>query len=111
MSEGCVASNKTLSLRERVPAETSTTIPSTDTATQAPSVATSLARRRRRRQWTIVFVACLAVAALVAAWRFIHVASPVHFLTAPVTRGDVTRAVTASGTVNPQTTIQVGTYV
>jgi HlyD family secretion protein len=35
----------------------------------------------------------------------------VHYTTAAVTRGDVIRGVTASGTVNPQTTVQVGTYV
>jgi HlyD family secretion protein len=35
----------------------------------------------------------------------------VRYVTVPATRGDVTRAVTASGSVNPVTTIQVGTYV
>jgi HlyD family secretion protein len=35
----------------------------------------------------------------------------VRYITAPVTRGAVTRAVTASGSVNPVITIQVGTYV
>lgn len=35
----------------------------------------------------------------------------VHYVTAPVTRGSVTKAVTASGTVNPVLDILVGTYV
>jgi HlyD family secretion protein len=34
-----------------------------------------------------------------------------QFVTAPVTRGPIVRAVTATGTVNPVTTVQVGTYV
>jgi HlyD family secretion protein len=33
------------------------------------------------------------------------------YVTAPVTRGPVVSAVTATGTVNPVTTVQVGTYV
>lgn len=46
-----------------------------------------------------------------AGWRLLHGAPAVHYVTAQVTRGDITKAVTASGTVNPQTTVQVGTYV
>jgi len=37
--------------------------------------------------------------------------APTHYVTAPVTRGDVTTTVSASGTVNPVITVQVGTYV
>ena len=33
------------------------------------------------------------------------------FITAAVTRGAIIRSVTATGTVNPVTTVQVGTYV
>lgn len=46
-----------------------------------------------------------------ATWYFSRGTPPVHYVTAPITRGDVTRGVTASGTVNPQTTVQVGSYV
>jgi HlyD family secretion protein len=35
----------------------------------------------------------------------------VQYATAPVTRGDIAKAITASGTVNPETTVQVGSYV
>jgi HlyD family secretion protein len=35
----------------------------------------------------------------------------VRYLTAPVTQGSVVRAVSATGTVNPVTTVQVGSYV
>ncbi len=38
-------------------------------------------------------------------------APAVHYVTAPVTRGSVAKAVTASGTVNPVLNILVGTYV
>lgn len=38
-------------------------------------------------------------------------AVPVHYVSLPVTRGDVTRSVTATGTVNPVLTIIIGSYV
>jgi HlyD family secretion protein len=54
----------------------------------------------------------LAVAGgAVEAWRAAHAPMTVRYVTAQVTRGAVTRGVTASGSVNPVTTIQVGTYV
>ncbi len=37
--------------------------------------------------------------------------APVRLVTAPVTQGSVIRGVTATGTVNPVITVQVGTYV
>src|SRR6185437_12298287 len=42
-------------------------------------------------------------------WRGGH--SGVHYVTAPVTRGPIVRSVIATGTVNPVTTVQVGSYV
>ncbi len=38
-------------------------------------------------------------------------ASPTRYVNPPVTRGDVTTTISASGTVNPVITVQVGTYV
>jgi HlyD family secretion protein len=59
-----------------------------------------------------VTLVCVALAAAAwETWRAQHTVPTVHYVTAPVTRGSVTRAVTASGSVNPVTTIQVGTYV
>jgi HlyD family secretion protein len=46
-----------------------------------------------------------------AAWWLTHRGPAVSYVTAPVTRGDVTTTITASGTVNPVVTVQVGTYV
>jgi len=44
-------------------------------------------------------------------WWFALRAPPTSYVTAPVTRGDVTTTITASGTVNPVITVEVGTYV
>jgi len=35
----------------------------------------------------------------------------VHYVTSPAAKGDIVQAVTATGTVNPVVTVQVGTYV
>lgn len=57
-------------------------------------------------------VAALAVAALAAGgWWLTHRAPPVRYVTAEVTRGDVQTSVTASGSVNPEITVQVGAFV
>ena len=37
--------------------------------------------------------------------------SAAHYVTAPVDRGSIVHAVTATGTINPVTVVQVGTYV
>jgi HlyD family secretion protein len=66
--------------------------------------------KRRLRRIAAVAVAAIAVVAVVGYW-WMHRAAAPHYLTGTVTRGDVLRAVTASGTVNPMTTVQVGTYV
>jgi HlyD family secretion protein len=50
-----------------------------------------------------------AVAA--GAWWLFGTGGAVQYTTVPVTRGAVTRAVTATGAVNPELTIIVGTYV
>jgi HlyD family secretion protein len=80
------------------------------TTTPGQAAATT-ARRQRRRRWTILGGAVLVVLAATGAWLYFGRATPVKYATAPVTRGDVTKTVTASGTVNPETTVQVGSYV
>ncbi len=55
----------------------------------------------------------LAAAAIVVAsavW-WLGASTPVTYALAPVTRGDVVTTITASGIVNPVTTVEVGTYV
>ncbi len=67
---------------------------------------------RSRKIWWIAGSLSLAlVAAVGIAWWLSSGNGAVHYTTAPVTRGAVTRAVTATGTVNPVLTIIVGTYV
>ncbi|HSP48856.1 MAG TPA: efflux RND transporter periplasmic adaptor subunit [Pseudolabrys sp.] len=67
---------------------------------------------RFRKSWLIAGLLSLAVlAAIGVAWWLATAEATVRYTTAPVTRGDVTRAVTATGTVNPVLTIIVGSYV
>ena len=73
------------------------------------------APRKRRmsgygRWLTIGLVLILAVVGGVAWWSTRGTAN-VHYVTQPATRGSITRAVTATGTVNPELTIIVGAYV
>ena len=56
-------------------------------------------------------VALLLLGLAAAGWWATHREAPVHYTTAPIARGAVTRTVTATGTVNPVLTIIVGTYV
>lgn len=67
--------------------------------------------RRRGRAAAVVLVSLVAIAGLAAFWLKSKSAAPVRYVTAPVTRGIIARSVTASGAVNPVTTVQVGTYV
>ena len=78
-------------------------------ADTARAPARRVGRARRRLGGGIVLVALLA--ALGTWWWTASRPRAPHYLTGEVTRGDVTRAVTATGTVNPVLTIIVGTYV
>jgi len=63
---------------------------------------------KRSARWLI---AAAATAAIVFYFFLGGRSDTVRYVTAKVTRGDVVRAVTATGTVNPVTTVQVGSYV
>jgi HlyD family secretion protein len=63
-----------------------------------------------RSKWAIAAGVVFVIVAI-AAWRYIRKPSAPQYVTAAVTRGAITRAVTASGTVNPEVTVQVGSYV
>jgi HlyD family secretion protein len=70
------------------------------------------ARPRSRKPWLIGGLLSLAVIAAVGAvWWYPSSGANVRYTTAAVTRGAVTRTVTATGTVNPVLTIIVGSYV
>ena len=65
--------------------------------------------QRHKKGYTIGIV-CLVV--LVVAWRYqaTRSADP-KYTSSPVRRGDITSAVSATGTINPLTTVPVGSYV
>ena len=65
---------------------------------------------RRGRRLAIAGVLLVLVAAA-AGWRIMQAPAAVKYSTAPVTQGPITRAVAATGTVNPVMTIIVGSYV
>lgn len=78
----------------------------TPTSSDQPTAA----RRRRRRSWPIAVGIVVAVGAIVS-WREVRTPDRTDYVTAAVTRGPVAPSVTASGTVNPVITVQVGSYV
>ncbi len=69
-------------------------------------------RRRLPQTWLVGGLLSFAILIAVGAtWWLTSNGAATRYLTAPVTRGDVIRAVTATGTVNPVLTIIVGSYV
>jgi HlyD family secretion protein len=66
----------------------------------------------RKQRWIAAFVALGLIAAIVASSLVIARSSAnAAYQTAPVVRQDLSQTITASGTVNPQNTINVGTQV
>jgi HlyD family secretion protein len=69
-------------------------------------------RPRVARVWLVAtLLSLLLVLAVAAVWWSSGAKNAVRYTTVPVTRGAVAPAVTATGTVNPELTIIVGTYV
>ncbi len=69
-------------------------------------------KRAINPRWLIGAVAALLlVAAAVGVWWSVGSGTAVHYATSPVTKGPIARSVSATGTVNPELTIIVGTYV
>jgi HlyD family secretion protein len=80
--------------------------------TLVPKPQPAPARFGWRKPWAIAgLLAVVVIAGIVAAWWFFSAGGNVRYSTAAVTRGAVTRTVTATGTVNPVLTIIVGSYV
>jgi HlyD family secretion protein len=67
--------------------------------------------RRKGRYWLVAGVLAALLMLGAAAWLTFGTGAAVRYTTAPVSRGPITRTVTATGTVNPELTIIVGTYV
>ncbi|MGA7808319.1 efflux RND transporter periplasmic adaptor subunit [Bradyrhizobium sp.] len=77
-----------------------------------PSIGNESKAGRPGRHWLMAGIAALLVAGIASAtWWMSAKRSAVHYVTAQVTRGPVTRTVAATGTVNPELTIIVGSYV
>jgi HlyD family secretion protein len=67
----------------------------------------------KRSRLKVGLLAAIAVAgvAIAAAWTLRHRPDPPKFLTARVEQGAITSVVQATGTINPLTTVPVGSYV
>jgi len=71
----------------------------------------TLPPRTRRWRYDLAAAALVLLIAAAGAWWNTTETSPISYTTSPVSRGDVVRTVTATGTVNPILTIIVGSYV
>jgi len=59
----------------------------------------------------VLILVLVSIAGGVYWWGFWEQERPVTYMTARIERGNIARLVTATGTVNPVTTVQVGSYV
>ncbi len=75
------------------------------------SRAANAARSPRKYPLIVGLLAILLAIGIAGVWWVLGANGTVQYTTAPVTRGAVTRTVTATGTVNPELTIIVGSYV
>ncbi|MGH7738054.1 MAG: efflux RND transporter periplasmic adaptor subunit [Candidatus Tyrphobacter sp.] len=67
--------------------------------------------RPLRKRFLFAGLALLAIAAILASVSVTHARAAVAYTTAPIVRQTLLQTVSASGTVNPQNTITVGTQV
>ncbi len=73
--------------------------------------ASRLAHDWRSTRRILVLGAGLLAVIVAVAWWMLRDGNGVSYVTAPVSRGAIARAVTATGSVNPGLTVTVGTYV
>jgi len=71
----------------------------------------AMTMRGMRRFWIIAGAVLVLLAIVLAAWWTVSNRSNTVYTSAAVARGAITRTVTATGTVNPELTIIVGSYV
>lgn len=99
-------------MNELIPREA--TVSADAVAPHAPAEPTAPAPRRNRRigPWLIgIVTTALIGTALAGGWWYWQSGGAVQYATAVVGTGPVVRAVSATGTVNPELTIIVGSYV
>lgn len=69
-------------------------------------------KRGAARHWTIgIGLALVLAIASISVWWSVGSSPRIRYATAPVTIGPIARSISATGTVNPELTIIVGTYV
>jgi HlyD family secretion protein len=80
---------------------------------RARAAAVRLASRVKQFNWKQIALLVAAGVVVIGAgiYWFAFRAAPTSYVTATVTRGDVVTTISASGSVNPVVTVQVGTYV
>jgi HlyD family secretion protein len=79
-----------------------------------PPLQTSARATGGRRIWPSAIAVALVPAIIgvaFVAWQRLHGGSSLRYVTSPATVGSVTRAISTTGTVNPELTIIVGSYV
>jgi HlyD family secretion protein len=88
-------------------------VSSTPGLAEQQSPAPTLVGHGRRRTWLYIVAGALIVLGLLASvlWKLSRGAPTNDYVTAAVTAGSVTRMVSTTGTVNPELTIIVGSYV
>ena len=67
--------------------------------------------RRVRIRLVLIAISIVALAAAGTAWWKTTADPNIQYITSPVTRGDIAHTVAATGTVNPELTVIVGSYV
>ncbi len=78
----------------------------------APPNSAGAAKSRHLRPWIIAIVLALAIIGTAwVVWQRLHSGSSVRYVTSAASTGAVTRMVSTTGTVNPELTIIVGSYV
>ena len=77
---------------------------------QFPVIPTQKSGPTFRKYWLSGGLVSVLLVAAAIAWWILGGPSTVHYTTVTVTRGPITRGVTATGTVNPELTIIVGAY-
>jgi HlyD family secretion protein len=78
-----------------------------------PPISQAASAARKPGKYLVIagLLAVLIGVGVVGVWWVLGASGTVQYTSAPVTRGPVTRTVTATGVVNPELTIIVGTYV